>query len=349
VIATSRSALHQHAVLRLGPFLMLAIMALLAVTAAAVLIGEIVVTPQEVARTLGNRLLGLDMAVDPIHEGIIWHYRLSRAAVAICSGAALAICGTVLQALLRNPLAEPYLLGISAGASTGAVAVIVLTLGAGALTVSAGAFAGAGLAFAFVAILAFGSGGGTERIILAGIAGAQLFNAATSFIVTSSASAEQTRGIMFWLLGSLGGVRWPDAAIAFPVTALGLAVCLYRARALDAFAFGEDAAASLGVEVLRVRVELFALTALLTAAMVSIVGAVGFVGLVVPHATRFLVGPSHGRLILASALAGGVFMVAADVLSRVVLPGQVLPIGVITALFGAPAFAFILWRSRGTR
>ncbi|WP_139257890.1 FecCD family ABC transporter permease [Natronohydrobacter thiooxidans] len=311
--------------------------------------GEIAVTPHEVANTLANRLLGFDLPVDPIREGIIWHYRLSRAAVAVCAGASLAICGVVLQALLRNPLAEPYLLGISAGASTGAVTVIVLSLGAGALTVSAGAFAGAALAFAFVAILAFGSGGGTDRIILAGIAGSQLFNAATSFIVTSSATAEQTRGIMFWLLGSLGGVRWPDAGLAFPVVLLALAYCLYRARALDAFAFGEDAAASLGVDVTRVRIELFALTAMLTATVVSIIGAVGFVGLVIPHAMRFLVGPSHGRLILASALAGGVFMALADVLSRLVLPGQVLPVGVITALFGAPVFGVILWRSRGAK
>lgn len=344
--ATARATPSAGRVLGLGSFLLLGAVALLAAVSGAVMLGEISVTPEEVARTLGNRLFGFDMAVDPIREGIIWHYRLSRAAVAICAGASLAICGAVLQALLRNPLAEPYLLGISAGASTGAVTVIVLAFGAGALTVSLGAFAGAALAFGFVAILAFGAGGGTDRIILAGIAGSQLFNAATSFIITSSATAEQTRGIMFWLLGSLGGVRWPDVWLAFPVMVLGLALCLYRARALDAFAFGEDAAASLGVNVARVRIELFALTALLTATVVSIVGAVGFVGLVIPHATRFLVGPSHGRLILASALAGAVFMVAADVLSRLVLPGQVLPIGVITALFGAPAFAFILWRSR---
>lgn len=351
MITLSRPAPRSGGVLGLGAFLMLSAAALLVAVSGAIVLGEIAVTPQVVARTLGNRVLGLNLAVDPVREGIIWHYRLSRAAVAICAGASLAICGAVLQALLRNPLAEPYLLGISAGASTGAVMIMVLGFGAGALSVSIGAFAGAGLAFAYVAVLAFGAGGGTERIILAGIAGSQLFNAATAFIVTSSASAEQTRGIMFWLLGSLGGVRWPDVSMAFPVMLFGLAVALYRARALGAFAFGEDAAASLGVNVNRVRVELFALTVLLTATVVRIVGAVGFVGLVIPHAVRFIVGPSHGRLILGSALAGGVFMVAADVLSRLVLPGQVLPgqvlpIGVITALFGAPAFAFILWRSR---
>ncbi|MCR4265426.1 iron ABC transporter permease [Nitratireductor sp. ZSWI3] len=332
--------------LGLPAFGLIALVALLVAAAGAVSIGEVAVPPAEVVKVLGNRLFGMDLAVDPIREGIVWHYRLSRAAVAASAGAGLAVCGTVLQALLRNPLAEPYLLGISAGASTGAVLVMVLGIGAGAVTLSGGAFLGAGLAFVFVAALARGSGGGTERIILAGIAGSQLFNAATSFIVTTSANAEQTRGIMFWLLGSLGGARWPDIGLALPMLAIGLLVALYRARALDAFAFGEDAAASLGIETARVRMELFGVTALLTAGIVSLVGAVGFVGLVVPHATRFLVGPSHGRLIPAAALAGGVFMVAADVLSRIVVPGQVLPIGVVTALFGAPAFAFILWRSR---
>lgn len=330
----------------LPAFGLFAVAALVVATAGAISIGEVAVPPTEILKVLGNRLFGMDMSVDPIREGIVWHYRLSRVAIAASAGAALAVCGTVLQALLRNPLAEPYLLGISAGASTGAALVMVLGAGAGAVTLSGGAFLGAGLAFGFVAILAQGSGGGTERIILAGVAGSQLFNAVTSFVVTTSANAEQTRGITFWLLGSLGGTRWPDAGVAVPVLVIGLAVCIFRARALDAFAFGEDAAASLGIDVARVRTELFAVTALLTAGIVSLVGAVGFVGLVVPHAARFLVGPAHGPLIPAAALAGGVFMIAADVLSRVVVPGQVLPIGVVTALFGAPAFAFILWRSR---
>lgn len=345
---TARARAAPRPLHRLGlpTFGLIALAALLLATAGAVSIGEVAVPPVEILKVLGNRIFGMDLSVDPIREGIVWHYRLSRAVVAASAGAALAVCGTVLQALLRNPLAEPYLLGISAGASTGAVLVMVLGIGAGAVTLSGGAFFGAGLAFGFVAFLAHGSGGGTERIILAGIAGSQLFNAATSFIVTTSANAEQTRGIMFWLLGSLGGTRWPDTALALPVLAVGLAVCLFRARALDAFAFGEDAAASLGIEIARVRTELFAVTAFLTAGIVSLVGAVGFVGLVVPHAVRFLVGPAHGRLIPAAALAGGVFMLAADVLSRIVVPGQVLPIGVVTALFGAPAFAFILWRSR---
>lgn len=331
---------------RLAPFLAAGTTALLVAIWLGMAIGDVSIAPADVLRVLSNRILGSTFPVDPIEEGVVWHYRLSRAIVAACVGGALALCGVVLQALLRNPLAEPYLLGISAGASTGAAAVMVLGVGAFTLGLTGGAFAGATLAFLFVAGLAGRSGGGTERIILAGIAGSQLFNAATAFIITSSASAEQTRGIMFWLLGSLGGVRWIDAFVALPAVLLGVALCLYRARALDAFTFGESAATSLGVDVRRVRVELFALTALLTASVVSVVGAIGFVGLVVPHAVRLVIGPRHRRLIPATVVAGAVFLVIADVLSRIILPGRVLPIGVVTALFGAPVFAAMLWSTR---
>jgi len=324
----------------------LAVVALGFVISLAVSIGEISIPVDTTAKAVANRLLGTGFELSRIHEGIIWDYRLSRALVAASAGAALALCGAVLQALLRNPLAEPYVLGISAGASTGAVAVMILGFGYGVLTLSAGAFVGAVAAFLLVSLLAVGSGGGTDRIILAGVAGSQLFNALTSYIVTTSANAEQARGVMFWLLGSLSGVRWTDVYLAAPVAIAGFLVCMLYARALDAFTFGTDAAAALGIPVAGIRIVLLALTALLTATMVSIVGSIGFVGLVIPHAARFLVGPSHGRLLPASAMIGAIFMVAADIVSRIIVPQQILPIGVVTALFGAPAFAFILYKAR---
>nr|WP_247750483.1 iron chelate uptake ABC transporter family permease subunit [Rhizobium sp. 16-449-1b] len=324
----------------------LAVVALGFVISLAVSIGEISIPVGTTAKAVANRVLGTGFELSRIHEGIIWDYRLSRALVAASAGAALALCGAVLQALLRNPLAEPYVLGISAGASTGAVAVMILGFGYGVLTLSAGAFVGAVAAFLLVSLLAAGSGGGTDRIILAGVAGSQLFNALTSYIVTTSANAEQARGVMFWLLGSLSGVRWPDVYLAAPVAIAGFLVCMLYARALDAFAFGTDAAAALGIPVAGIRIVLLALTALLTATMVSIVGSIGFVGLVIPHAARFVVGPGHGRLLPATAISGAIFMVVADIVSRVIIPQQVLPIGVVTALFGAPAFALILYKAR---
>lgn len=331
--------------------------AALAVLAAAILlgvaIGETRLSPTVVWQVLANQLAGAQYAVDPIDQGIVWNYRLARALVAASCGAGLAISGVILQSLLRNALAEPYLLGISAGASTGAVLVSVAGLGAGAISMTTGAFLGAVCAFALVALLAHAAGSGglrnSAQIVLAGIAGSQLFNALTSLIITKSGSAEQARGIMFWMLGNLSGVRWSDTLLTTGIAVAGMAVCLWHARALDAFTFGSESAAALGVAVRRVQLVLLLVAALITAVMVSIVGAIGFVGLVIPHAARFMVGVRHRRLIPASALTGAVFLIAADVISRTLIPGQVLPIGVITALVGAPVFAGILLKGRGGR
>ncbi|KZS52585.1 FecCD family ABC transporter permease [Rhizobium anhuiense] len=329
------------AALTIAALLLLGLMISLAVS-----IGEIAIPLATTAEAVSNRLFGTDFELSRIHQGIVWDYRLSRALVAASAGASLSLCGAILQALLRNPLAEPYVLGISAGASTGAVCVMILGFGYGILGLSSGAFIGAVIAFLLVGFLATGAGGTGERIILCGVAGSQLFNALTSYIVTTSANAEQARGILFWLLGSLSGVRWPDVYLSVPVALTGFIICMAHVRALDAFAFGTDAAASLGISVRRVQIALFGTTAAMTASVVSMVGSIGFVGLVIPHAARFLVGPAHGRLLPATALAGAIFMVGADIVSRIIIPQQILPIGVVTALFGAPAFAVILYRVR---
>lgn len=330
-------------------YVMGAIALLIAVIAFAAANGETAIPFTTVLHTIANHVWQAGYDVDPIDAGIIWNYRISRALVAACCGAALALSGAVLQALLRNSLADPYLLGISAGASTGAVSVAILGFGAGMVSLSLGAFVGALVAFGFVALLAIPAGRGASAIILAGIAGSQLFNALTSFIVTKAATADEARGIMFWLLGNLSGVRWPDVYLALPIAIIGLLVCLWHARALDAFTFGVESAASLGVPVRRVYVVLIATAASMTAVMVSLVGSIGFVGLVIPHAARFFVGTRHGLLLPVSALIGAVFLVLADVVSRIILDGQVLPIGVITALVGAPIFALILCHGRVLR
>ncbi|MFJ4085176.1 FecCD family ABC transporter permease [Pseudomonas psychrophila] len=330
---------------------LLACVALLLAVLAGVAIGETPIAPGVVLQVLANKLWAAGYVLDPIDEGIVWNYRLTRALVAAACGAGLATCGVVLQSLLRNPLADPYLLGISAGASTGAVLVAVLGLGAGAVSLSAGAFAGAIAAFALVILLARISGptGASTQIILAGIAGSQLFNAITAFLITKSASSEQARGIMFWLLGNLSGVRWSSVVLAVPVALLGLVVCIWHRRALDAFTFGADSAASLGIPVRRVQLLLISCAALVTAVMVSIVGSIGFVGLVIPHAVRLLSGTGHGRLVPVSALGGALFLIAADILSRTLIKGQVIPVGVVTALIGAPVFALILFSRRNAR
>ncbi|KJS08993.1 MAG: ABC transporter permease, partial [Hoeflea sp. BRH_c9] len=207
-------------------------------------------------------------------------------------------------------------------------------------------FAGAFSAFALVALLSNGATSGPNHTILAGVAASQLFNALTSYIVTTSGNAQQARDVMFWLLGSFGGVRWPDFQLLLVVVVVSLAICIWMARALDAFTFGDEDAAALGIPVARIRLVMFAVTAVLTATIVSMVGAIGFVGLVVPHAARYVIGPLHLRLLPACAVVGAVFMVSADIASRVIVAQQTVPIGVVTALVGVPFFAIILYRAR---
>ncbi|MET8576097.1 iron chelate uptake ABC transporter family permease subunit [Streptomyces sp. NPDC005012] len=317
--------------------------------AAAVTIGPASVGVGDVWSVVASRLGGGPSELTAIREGIVWDLRLPRTLLAAVCGAGLAVCGAVMQSLLRNPLADPFVLGVSSGASTGAVLVIVVGAGGGVLSLSGGAFLGAVGSFALVLLLSHTLGGTTDRVVLSGVAAMQLFSALTSFVVTTAADAETTRGVLFWLLGSLSGAGWTEVGLCSAVLALALVVCLGHARSLDAFAFGQDAAATLGVPVARTRLVLLSVTALLTAALVSSAGAIGFVGLVLPHAARALVGPGHARLLPVTALAGAVFLVWADTLARTVLDPQEVPVGVVTSLIGVPAFVLVLYRTRRTR
>ncbi|MGE2767756.1 FecCD family ABC transporter permease [Rhodococcus sp. 1.20] len=325
---------------------MIGVVTLAGSAAVAITLGPAGLSVGEVASIVVGHLGGTAADVTPIRDGIVWDLRLPRTLLAALCGAGLGLCGAIMQSLLRNPLADPFVLGISSGASTGAVLIVTLGVGSGLIGLSSGAFIGAVISFALVLLLAHAAGGTPDRVILAGVAATQLFSALTSFIVITSADPEQTRGVMFWLLGSLGGADWLDVALCAAVVAVGLVVCLTHSRALDAFAFGEDAASSLGVNVWRVRVTLLLATALMTAVIVSVAGAIGFVGLVLPHAARALVGSNHRRLLPASALIGSIFLVWVDAVARTAIAPQELPAGVVTALVGVPAFAVILWRRK---
>ena len=313
----------------------------------AVTLGPAEVSLVNVRDILLNHLALADIPVRVAEDAIVWQERLPRALVAAACGAGLGLSGVILQSLLRNPLADPFVLGVSSGASTGAVLVGVLGIGGGAIGLSGGAFIGALAAFGFVLLLARFSSAGTAGVILAGVASTQLFSALTSLVVFAFADSDETRGVMFWLLGSLEGMRWDDVALSVGVVAAGALVCLVWARSLDAFAFGEDVAASLGIHVGRTRLILLVVTALLTATLVSIAGAIGFVGLVLPHAARLLFGQRHARVIPATIVLGAVFMVWVDAGSRVVFAPTPLPVGVGTALVGVPVFVLLLLRSRG--
>ncbi|MCX4667683.1 iron chelate uptake ABC transporter family permease subunit [Streptomyces sp. NBC_01381] len=314
--------------------------------AVAVTIGPAAISVPDVFSAVVAHLGGGETGLTPLRDGIVWNLRMPRTLLAAVCGAGLAVCGTVLQSLLRNPLADPFVLGVSSGASTGAVVVVVLGVGGGVVSVSAGAFAGALCSFALVLLLSHALGGSADRVVLSGVAAMQLFSALTSFVILTAADAETTRGVLFWLLGSLSGVGWTDVWICAAVLLAALTVCLAQARTLDAFAFGQDAAATLGVHVARTRLILLSVTALLTAVLVSSAGAIGFVGLVLPHAARAVVGSGHARLLPVTALAGAVFLVWVDTLARTVLDPQEVPVGVVTSLIGVPAFVLVLYRTR---
>ncbi|MFT4034591.1 MAG: iron chelate uptake ABC transporter family permease subunit [Patulibacter sp.] len=298
----------------------------------------------EVWEVIRARLAGGHTAIDPIDTAIIWELRVPRVLLSAVCGAGLAVCGVVLQSLLRNPLADPFMLGISSGAGLGAMTVFIAGVGSGVVSLATGAFAGAVLTFALVLLLARLAGRSIAVLILAGVAIAQLCSAMTSFIIIALADANETRGVLFWLMGSLSPARWDDIPVTAVTVGAGIAVCVAVSSMLDAFTFGEDAAAALGIRVARVRGMLLVVTALITAVLVSRVGAIGFVGLTLPHAARAVVGVKHRVLVPASALLGAIFLVWVDAVARVSFAPQEIPVGVMTALIGVPAFVVILVR-----
>jgi iron complex transport system permease protein len=299
----------------------------------------------ELAQSLGGHL-GLPVRpLSPLVDSLVWNLRLPRVLMAAVVGAALALCGTTLQAVTRNALADPYLLGTSYGASAGAVIVVVLGIGS-QLGVTGGAFVGALLSFGLLLLLLRRGGLDSSRIVLTGVIVGQVFSAVTSIVLMASADAEITRAVTHWLLGSMASARWDSVVITAAATAAGLVVMWLCATALDGFSFGADIASSLGINVRTTRVVLLVTTALLTAVAVASVGAIGFVGLIVPHAIRFVVGPLHRRLLPFAALTGAVFLVWTDALSRVAFAPQEIPVGAVTALLGVPLFLVVL-RKRG--
>jgi iron complex transport system permease protein len=317
---------------------------LIASIVVAVTIGPADLTVAEVWGSIGAHL-GLDVnPLSPLRDGIVWELRLPRILTAAAVGAGLALSGAVMQAITRNQLADPYLLGLSSGASLGAVSVLLLGV---SLLLPVAAFAGALAALAVTLGLAGALGRITPtRTVLAGVAVSSLAGAITSFIIFWTVTGDSYRQILGWLLGSLSGARWPAVAIAgIALLLIGLPIAL-SGRVLDAFAFGDTTAASLGIPVQGARWALLAATALLTGAMVSVSGAIGFVGLVLPHAVRLLVGPGHRALLPLSALVGAVFLIWADTLARSLFDPRELPVGIVTALVGAPIFGLLLARRR---
>jgi len=310
-----------------------------------------------VAAALGSAMVGAEpislvraLAEAGVDRVILFRIRLPRALLAVVVGAALAAAGTVLQALLRNPLADPHMLGVSGGAAVGAAAMLMLGGSGGlpAVLVPVGAFGGGLLAM--LVVYRVGSVRGRLQpymFLLAGVV-TNAFCGALIMALNALADFFQAHGILFWLLGSLQTQSYVLVAASGLYVLVGLVWLTRQARPLNALSLGEEGAAQLGVDVARVRRTAFVVSSLLVGAAVSVSGMIGFVGLIVPHVTRLLLGPDHRLLLPASALTGAIFLVLADTLARSALGATEIPVGVVTALCGGPFFVYLL-RREGVR
>ncbi|WP_242676103.1 FecCD family ABC transporter permease [Streptosporangium minutum] len=282
----------------------------------------------------------------PVRETIVMDVRLPRVVLAGAIGAGLSVCGMALQALVRNPLADPMLLGVSSGAGVGAVTVVVFGLSVfGAFSLPIAAFLGALAALVAVYFLARSGGRMTTvRLVLAGVAMAEVLSAVASFLVVTSNDPHKTQAAVRWMLGGLAGTTWTVVWIPAAAVLLGTVALIGVSRPLNLLLAGEEAAASLGLDVHRFRSALFVLVAMMIGTTVAVSGAIGFVGLIMPHVVRLLIGADHRRALPATALLGAAFLIVADLTARTLIAPEEIPVGIITALVGGPFFLWLMRR-----
>lgn len=318
-------------------------------------VGSVSVSAMQAAQiVLGHLLPGMpwmtDGSLTPLQDQAVWQFRVPRTLLAGLVGAGLALAGALMQVTVRNPLAEPYILGVSSGASVGAVLVIAFgSATLGGLSLNVAAFVGALTACVCVATLARKDGAlSPTRMILAGVALGTLFSAITSYI-TISTDAQNAVSVLFFLLGSVSAASM--SSLIGPAIALFVAtiVSLVLARSLNALLAGDESAVSLGVNASKLRGVLLVIASLLTGTVVSVAGGVGFVGLVIPHIARIAVGADHRRMLPVTILGGAVFLMGADLLARTVASPTEIPLGILTAFVGAPFFLWLMRRGGAER
>jgi iron complex transport system permease protein len=325
------------------------VIVLAAASLLAVGLGTVWISPGTTLRLLAWKLglAGPPADVPSSAAVILFELRIPRVLLAMVVGAALAASGAVFQALFRNPMADPAIIGVSSGAALGAIAVIILGGGvlAGGLGVPAAAFAGAlAVSFLVYRLARIGPAVQVATLLLAGIAVAAVISAVISLVMAFA--GQEIRSIYFWLLGGLAGRGWGALATSAPLVGVGAVLALTTVRDLNLMALGEERAAQLGVEIERFKRRSLATGALLAAAAVSVAGVIGFVGLMTPHILRLVLGADHRRLVPASILGGAAFMVLADLAARTVRAPEEIPVGAVTALLGGPFFLYLLRRER---
>lgn len=316
----------------------------------SVAVGSVPLHPGVVIEVIAECIVpwGSGSSATPTQAQIVWEFRLPRALLGLVVGAALAVAGAVLQAVVRNPLADPFVFGVSSGASVAAVAVLTLATGALAtVSVPIAAFVGALITTLLVFLLAQQRGRVTpNRLVLAGVAMSYLLSSVTSYLVLrASTPGGGVSEVLSWLAGSLAAAEWRDLGLPAAVLVGATVLLVLLSRILNAFLTGDETAVSLGVDVGRVRLLFFIITSLLVGTAVAVSGAIGFTGLIVPHAMRLIVGTDHRWLLPASALAGGLLLVAVDIVTRLLLAPTELPVGLLTAAVGAPFFLWLMRRS----
>ncbi|MFI9630883.1 FecCD family ABC transporter permease [Streptomyces sp. NPDC052042] len=316
----------------------------------AISIGAVTLPVADVWNIVAHHLTGQGATDDPALDQIVWNFRTPRVLLAALAGAGLAVAGAVLQTLVANPLADPTVLGFSYGASFGAVLVITLGgigIGIGGIGVAGAAFLGALVTGA--AVFALGRRRGRlapTRLVLAGVAVGYVLLSATSF-VQLWATPTELRTVMFWMLGSVAGAQWDQLPVVATIVLGCTALLGLFGRQLNAVLAGDESATALGVDVNRLRAVLLVITALLTGSVIAVAGGIGFVGLMIPHLVRLTVGADHRRLLPLTALLGAVYLVLVDLLSRTLIRPNELPLGILTALLGAPFFVWLLRRNKG--
>ncbi|TCN46234.1 iron complex transport system permease protein [Rhodococcus sp. SMB37] len=326
-----------------------AVIALFAAMLVGILVGPAGLTAQGVLLDVLDKVPFVDVesGLTTRQQAILWNIRMPRVVLGVIVGAMLAVAGAAYQGVFRNPLADPYLLGVSSGAGLGATLAIVVGGAAGFAGVPVAAFAGGMLAVGATYALGRTVGGSRTEviIILAGVAVAAFANAIQTFFM--QLHDDTLRQVYSWMLGRLATDGWSDVRTVLPYVIVSVVVIMLHRRTLDVMSVGDVEASSLGINPARVRLILVCIATLGTAAVVSASGLIGFVGIVIPHAVRLLIGPGHRLLLPLSLMVGAAFLVLADVLARTVMSPAELPIGVVTAAIGAPFFLVVLRRSRG--
>lgn len=331
----------------LGAFFTLLVLLILSI-GLAVTIGSVDISIKEVYTIIFSKIFNIskeNLSSNSAVYDVVWLIRLPRIILAVAVGIGLSVVGIVIQAIVKNPLADPYILGVSSGASLGATMAIMLGLGVslGSNYIGVAGFIGAFIVSILVLVIAnIGGRANSVKLLLAGMALSSVCSAFSSFIVYFANDVQGMQKITFWLMGSLAGVKWDQIAFILPIVILGTLFFFSQHRILNLMLLGDDVAVTLGTDLHKYRHIYLIITSLMIGLLVYCAGMIGFVGLIIPHITRMMFGTDHKKIIPISALIGAIFIIWADVLSRTIIKGTEIPIGILISMIGAPCFIWLM-------